>query len=307
MKKEIALIGLDDWEIQYWKTNKYKLLFNKYKNGHSNYCIGLCEGSSYQHPFLNKMELYEKQGIKCGTGKSKCKSFWVKPKHSLYGMATDTYKSDKPVNVPKDFMWVEHLEGEHRSTDFVINKGKIIWSQVTYGYKDEDGYPNLWEVTQETWNVANKFVEENFIYHNGTINIESIGDKIIEVHCRPATQFFDIFNIKDMAAFVITNHFNWNISNWPRKKVKAPCCSWVYYTEEDMIIDEISILDKKGVKSIQKTYKSDRACSFSKQRGGKYRICVVNTEGIDKKPRIKVEGRKLYLKEKYASKSMYDN
>lgn len=115
----------------------------------------------------------------------------LKPIINLYGMGLHVFK----INDQNEFQdhwysndfWMEYLTGKHLSIDIFLIKGKI------QGYYAFQGYPleaNLgsfryWENTDIlTLPDACQIIINKLANYTGCVNLELIGDKIIEGHLR---------------------------------------------------------------------------------------------------------------------------
>lgn len=114
-----------------------------------------------------------------------------KPIINLYGMGLNSCK----IKNKKEFIsnwgsnnfWCECLTGEHISYDIVLKNGKIKWHYCFRGYsfnKDKHGAFDYWE---SCWRPINKNIKrwlKKFSGYTGIVNIECIGENIIECHLR---------------------------------------------------------------------------------------------------------------------------
>lgn len=120
----------------------------------------------------------------------------IKPIINLYGMGLNS----KIINNKKEFydnwlsnnFWCEYLEGTHLSWDIVVRNGKIIYFVCFEGHKYSDserfGCFSYWELINHNnitifpniKNLINKYLKN----YTGNINLETINQKIIEVHLR---------------------------------------------------------------------------------------------------------------------------
>lgn len=145
----------------------------------------------------NKMFICELQKIDHAPMPIEPKSYpvVVKPIINLYGMGLNS----KIINNKEEFynnwlsnnFWSEYLVGDHLSWDFVIRKGKLIYSIVFQGFKFDDkerfGTFSYWELINHEMKIPdsiNNLIKKYFKNYTGNLNIETIGNKIIEVHLR---------------------------------------------------------------------------------------------------------------------------
>ena len=118
-----------------------------------------------------------------------------KPIINLYGMGLSSYvigsKKDFYKNWLSTNFWCEYLEGDHLSWDFVLRKGKIIYTVCFHGHKFNDserfGCFSNWELITEKLEIPNSIkdlINQYLKTFTGNLNIETINNKIIEVHLR---------------------------------------------------------------------------------------------------------------------------
>jgi hypothetical protein len=143
----------------------------------------------------NKLQLSKMLGYKCGPVGCKIEEegwYIIRPAINFLGMGRNAVKhwlgySANPDNYgnPGDF-WCEWFEGDHLSIDFY--KGECVL--VVKGIKKESEEKSRWE----KWVKIDQKVDLPPILHSisekyDKINIEMIGDKIIEVHLRDNPDF----------------------------------------------------------------------------------------------------------------------
>ena len=155
------------------------------------------ENNSDLNFVYNKMFICQLQNIKCAPMPIEPKSYPVviKPIINLYGMGLNS----QIINNKKEFydnwlsnnFWCEYLKGDHLSWDFVIRKGKFIYNVVFQGYKFDDkerfGTFSYWELINQEIKIPdciNELVKKYFKNYTGNLNIETIDNKIIEIHLR---------------------------------------------------------------------------------------------------------------------------
>ena len=118
----------------------------------------------------------------------------IKPIINMYGMGLNVLK----INNEEEFFnqwhnnnfWMEFLEGDHLSFDIILNNGQILYNSCFKGHKNEDfvGKFDYWESLDIDNNnlpkIIYKLIDEHFKNFYGCLNVEIIGDKIIECHLR---------------------------------------------------------------------------------------------------------------------------
>ena len=146
--------------------------------------------------WFNKLWVADKLKYRCGPcgiAPSETLITVVRPIYNLNGMGVGaevkTIEKDDWYAVPPGFFWVEKFEGRHISASYKFNSGvKAIWEPISVweGFRSEKDplYKfNKWE--RLSLEEAPKVPRElNELYDVKIINVEFIGEKIIEVHLR---------------------------------------------------------------------------------------------------------------------------
>lgn len=219
---------------------------------------------------------------------------FIKPRVNLQGMgelAMVAYSKDdlpKGHTMHRDVVAQEILEGDHISTDIaIVNKEMSCFSFLCHkhNFTDKqkslhDGSFSLFESTpgvpQAALYIAKKLIAEG--YDNAMLNVETIGGKIIDVHLRPSTQFYDICGglisaaVSDIAKG--TNHL--------AQCVFEKTYSMVWRREEDARPSAfVGKPAPAGVRSVQYTWEHGKKLSQSAQDHWTYRYLVVNGTDLE--------------------------
>jgi hypothetical protein len=196
------------------KNNLEKIIFND--------CFAFQKNTSNNWVY-NKLHICKLQNIICNVMPIYPEHFPViiKPIYNLYGMSKDTYK----INDLECFkmywghsgFWSTYLNGTHLSIDFVLIDNKIVFSLIFQGHYLENiiGAFDYWEtkfidIPINLKNNINKIINKLNNY-TGLINVECIGDYVIECHLRGG----DIFYIDDDINKEIYNlytNYEWNFN-----------------------------------------------------------------------------------------------
>lgn len=118
---------------------------------------------------------------------------YVKPKTNFFGLGKDSYVafSKDEIEDVTGLIAQEFAEGTHYSTDFVLDRGKVIDCWTFVGHKNFYNDFTLWESVPFPDSIR-QYVENLLHDYTGICNFESINGKIIEGHLRGSLQFFDI-------------------------------------------------------------------------------------------------------------------
>ena len=148
----------------------------------------------HHHKWFNKLWLAEKLGYECGpTGVSVPKKdyYIFRPIYNLSGMGVGAERRwlvpEHDVSVP-GYFWCEYFDGDHFSIDFKWHLDKPpFWRPIRchQGIKINPQRIERWV----KWNVKDIEITLPHFFHElsdvGIINVETIDNKIIEVHLRP--------------------------------------------------------------------------------------------------------------------------
>lgn len=149
----------------------------------------------------NKLLVAESQNLPCGPigvqPPSNIFPVIVKPIINLYGMGFHAYKietwedyqrdSQKILSLPGLF-WTPFFIGTHRSVDILLKDGKFIWYTAFQGIIDHEnlGQFDYWQTISRfrPSPFLKKWIRYHFAQYTGCLNIETIGNQIIECHLR---------------------------------------------------------------------------------------------------------------------------
>ena len=112
----------------------------------------------------------------------------IRPSINFMGMgryARKEYLTDDTEHLHPGEFWCEIFTGQHKSVDYHWGNCEL----VVYGLKSAETYYkwDRWEKVQEK--ISFPDVLDDFKYRYEWINIEMIGNNIIEVHFRPSADF----------------------------------------------------------------------------------------------------------------------
>ncbi|GES61342.1 hypothetical protein ATEIFO6365_0011000100 [Aspergillus terreus] len=162
----------------------------------------------------NKLTIAELQGIACGPHGTQppldMYPIFSKPIYNLGGMAANA----RHIATPTDYlhsltpghMWSACLQGEHYSTDIAVVQGQAIWLSHTRGLPGPKQTWDYWEVNVSAPSDLNQtittFIETYLKTYTGMLNMETIGNKIIEVHLRFSPQWPDLYGEQFLPSLV---------------------------------------------------------------------------------------------------------
>lgn len=142
--------------------------------------------------YFNKLWLSEKLGYLCGPGgiaPPKNGRYIVRPIYNLYGMGLGAKElelgPDDWSAVDPGYFWCEKFEGTHRSIDYSWDGHSIVQGDCFVGEKSDNQFVFKRWYRDNNFNFdLPQFVQSIFDGDCKYINIEVIGEKIIEVHLR---------------------------------------------------------------------------------------------------------------------------
>ena len=168
----------------------------------------------------NKLEVAESQGLSCGLVPTEPTEFpvVVKPVFNLFGGSINArvcHNMDEYLAV-KDpgCFWSPYHFGEHHSIDLILLDGQIMEMFSFRGEKLQFGAFDFWslnndETDDELLELIEPWVEEFMDGYTGCLNLEIIGDYIIEAQLRMG----DIDRLGDSelmeAIWHLHNHHEW--------------------------------------------------------------------------------------------------
>ena len=142
----------------------------------------------------NKLDVALSQNINCGPVGVKPKNFpiFMKPIFNLYGAGVGSriIKSEEAYDKNKHlsgYFWMEYLEGEQLSHDIIVVSGEIVYFITFKGHTLGQGMFDYWETVEIPNNIFDhivSWIKKNLSLYTGCVNIETIGEKIIECHLR---------------------------------------------------------------------------------------------------------------------------
>ncbi len=198
---------------------------------------------------------------------------FCKPRINPSGMSLGAYICKRKADLPEDYGYVaqELLEGIQYTTDYVIKKGKVLDQFSFISHKDKKGSFTLFESTRKKHKYNEQFIEQYFKDYCGVMNIENIGNKIIEIHLRPSMQFIGICGglIEQLPNYYDTG--KWKKIKWEKTYSKP-----IRVKEDFIPVYKDSVKLFESVTYIQKCWYEGKPLSYGTNDENSYRIFVVN-------------------------------
>jgi hypothetical protein len=237
----------------------------------------------------NKLLLAESQGLACAPHGIEPTAYPVfsKPIINLRGMGRgscilESRERYLECETPGHF-WMTLLRGEHVSSDIAVMRGEMAWIRHAVGAPLAGGTFNYWMIDIEARprleRYAAEWVQTHLAGYTGMLNLESIGDRLIEAHLRFTDQWPDLYGPGWLEAVVgLYQNGSWNCAgNAPRRGFSVvlfgphgPC----YRPPADALVDELRRLP--DIASLQITFHADRPAARHSMPPGGFRLAIVN-------------------------------
>jgi hypothetical protein len=172
----------------------------------------------------------------------------LKPIYNLSGMSKDVYKitckEQYDIYNSHQGFWSPCFEGTHRSIDCVIVNNELVWNCCFIGHKLEGviGAFDHWELNWD--DIPNNLLERiktiisKLGNYTGILNVEAIGDNIIECHLRPG----DILYLDDNIITQLINLYKdgeWDLRDYEQQQLFLVPIWYQYIKDHNKDIKEI--------------------------------------------------------------------
>jgi hypothetical protein len=209
-----------------------------------------------------------------------------KPIVNLKGMGVGSRVLASPADYEAHYtpghLWMKLLEGRHVSSDVAVVDGEPRWWRHVTGKPAGEGTFDYWIVHAEP-NAAiedycEAWVRKNLAGYTGMLNLEAIGERIIEVHLRFADQWPDLYGPGWVDAVVdLYERGDWDFEDDDRSEGYSVVLFGPYreYRHPPAAFVE-DIKNTPGVTSVQITFHEDRAPEQHAMPPGGFRLAIVN-------------------------------
>ena len=142
---------------------------------------------------LDKLLLSKALGYKCGpTGIDVPEpgNYIVRPCVNALGLGLGAQKvwlEKETMHLPYGYFWCEWFEGRHFSVDYKFGNQKFC----VEGFKSEDTFTRWDKWVKINHTILLPEIIGNHFINEENLNVEYIGDKVIEVHLRSNQDFTD--------------------------------------------------------------------------------------------------------------------
>lgn len=279
----MPFIGYDLWEASYFKNVKVP----------KNVIIPVSDVEAYQYYpqfnwIYNKIKICETQNIICAPTPINSESYpiFVKPIINLWGMAAGAHVVSSHVEMedlfqPGEF-WMPYFDGTQYSTDCAIVNGKLNWvcHAKANPFTNLSGTFDYWEIIPndilDVCILIIDWVKDNLSDYTGMLNIETIGNNIIEVHLRLSPQFIDLYP-KDFLEAVVKLY---DQKVWDFDGVRERGFSLALFATTD--IENFKLLEKPNdILSVQNCTEWERNIVIAAMPIGGIRLAVINCKKLE--------------------------
>jgi hypothetical protein len=242
----------------------------------------------------NKLTVAESQGLACGPHGVPPPFFPVfsKPIINLHGMGIGSRVLPDLAHYVRHesagHFWMPLLEGDHVSTDIVVQRGRTLWSRHCHGVPGVGGTFDYWTIEGGRRASLAAYLDAWVVRHlagyTGMLNAETIGDRIIEVHLRVADQWPDLYERGWLEAVVgLYRDGTWSLANGERRTGYSVALfgphGRVYRHPPPQLVDEVRRM--AHVSSVQITFHEDRPAAAHSMPPGGFRLAVVNCTDLE--------------------------
>jgi hypothetical protein len=247
-----------------------------------------------QRWIYNKLAVALSQGLDAGPHGTIPPRFPIfsKPIVNLKGMGIGSRALFSQADYDKHYaaghFWMTLLEGRHVSSDVAVVQGRPQWWRHVTGKAVGEGTFDYWTVHAESDTGIEMpcavWVEKNLPGYTGMLNLETIGDKIIEAHLRFADQWPDLYGPGWVEALVeLYERGSWNFPDDDRAEGYSAVLFGPhgrrYRHPPAAAVEEIKRIP--GITSVQITFHEDRAPERHAMPPGGFRLAIVNGFDLD--------------------------
>ncbi len=242
----------------------------------------------------NKLLVAESQGLACAPHGLEPAVYPVfsKPIINLRGMGMGScVLADRDAylerHAPGHF-WTMMLRGEHLSSDAAVADGEMLWCRHTAGEPLDGGTFDYWRIEVHSRPVlearCRDWIRTHLHGYTGMLNLESIGNRLIEVHLRFTDQWPDLYGSGWLAAVVrLYQHGIWD---WEPVAAQVgysvvlfgPHGRQYRHPPADLVQAQG---EAAGVSSIQITFHDDLPAAMHAMPPGGFRLAIINCWDLD--------------------------
>ena len=210
-----------------------------------------------------------------------------KPIVNLRGMSVGSRvlnsQAEYDAHYAPGHFWMALLEGRHVSSDIAVVDGEPCWWRHVTGKPAGEGMFDYWIVHAEPdaaiESQCGEWIKKHLAGYTGMLNLETIGEKIIEVHLRFADQWPDLYGPGWVDALIeLYERGEWNFSDDDRTEGYSAVLFGPhgrrYRHPPPATVEEIKHMP--GITSLQITFHEDRAPERHAMPSGGFRLAIFN-------------------------------
>jgi hypothetical protein len=237
----------------------------------------------------DKLAVALSQGLAAGPHGTTPPAFPVfsKPIVNLRGMSVGSRvlksQADYDAHYAPGHFWMTLLQGRHVSSDVAVVEGAPRWWRHVTGKPAGEGTFDYWIVHAEPDAAietrCGAWIEKYLAGYTGMLNVETIGETIIEAHLRFADQWPDLYGPGWVEAVVeLYERGQWNFADDDRTEGYSAVLFGPhgrrYRHPPAAAIEEVRRMP--GITSVQITFHEDRAPEWHAMPPGGFRLAIVN-------------------------------
>ena len=210
-----------------------------------------------------------------------------KPITNLKGMGVGSRVLQSRVDYERHYapghFWMTYLEGRHVSSDIAVVDGVPRWWRHVTGKPAGEGTFDYWLVHAEPdaglEAYCSAWIEKHLPGYTGMLNLETIGQKIIEAHLRFADQWPDLYGPGWVDALVgLYERHEWEFEDDDRSEGYSVVLFGPngrrYRHPPPALVEHVAHMP--GVTSVQVTFHEDRPPEQHAMPPGGFRLANVN-------------------------------
>ena len=237
----------------------------------------------------DKLAVAVSQGLAAGPHGTLPPSFPIfsKPIVNLRGMSVGSRvlnsQAEYDAHYAPGHFWMVLLQGRHVSSDLAVVKGEPRWWRHVTGKPVGEGMFDYWIVHAEPdaaiETQCGEWIKKHLAGYSGMLNLETIGEKIIETHLRFADQWPDLYGPGWVEALVeLYERGEWNFADDDRTEGYSVVLFGPhrrrYRHPPPAVVEEVKHMP--GVTSVQITFHEDRGPDRHAMPPGGFRLAIVN-------------------------------
>jgi hypothetical protein len=210
-----------------------------------------------------------------------------KPVINLKGMGAGSRvlasAADYEAHAQPGHMWMTLLHGRHVSSDLAVVNGEPCWWRHLTGVPSGEGTFDYWTLLAAAdpalENYCGAWVRKHLRGYTGMLNIETIGERIIEVHLRFSDQWPDLYGDGWVEALVrLYAERRWDFADAGRRDGYSVALFLPhgprYRHPPAELVEKVRAM--AGVSSVQITFFDDKDPAHHSMPPGGFRLAIVN-------------------------------